>query len=139
MQKWYLTASDYFSGLSGKRAVVLLTDGEDSSSRFGFDDTLEFARRSGVAIYAIGLDLSTRDIDVLYKLRRLASETGGDCYTVSRASELKRIYEKIELELRTQYLLAYQSSQSQGDDYRTVEVRLDQPGLKAKTIPGYYP
>ena len=129
----------YFSGLSGKRAIVLLTDGEDSSSRYRYEDVLEFARRSGVAIYAIALDLSPRDFNVLAKLRRLASETGGNCYTVGRASELKSIYEKIEQELRTQYVLAYQSSQSQGDDYRTVEVRLDRPGLKAKTIPGYYP
>ena len=129
----------YFSGLSGKRAVVVLTDGEDSSSRYKYEDTLEFARRSGVAIYTIGLDLTARDFDVLSKLRRLASETGGTCYTVARASELKSIYEKIEQELRTQYVLAYQSSQSQGGDYRTVEVKLDRPGLKAKTIPGYFP
>ena len=129
----------YFSGLSGKRAVVLLTDGADSSSRYRYEDTLEFARRSGVAIYAIGLDLSQRQFDVVSKLRRLASETGGSCYTVDRASDLKTIYEKIEQELRTQYVLAYQSSQSVGDEYRTVEVKLDRPGLRAKTIPGYFP
>ncbi len=129
----------YFSGLSGKRAVVVLTDGEDSSSRYKYEDTLEFARRSGVAIYTIGLDLTARDFDVLSKLRRLATETGGNCYTVARAAELKSIYEKIEQELRTQYVLAYQSTQSQGGEYRTVEVKLDRPGLKAKTIPGYYP
>jgi Ca-activated chloride channel family protein len=129
----------YFSGLSGKRAVVLLTDGEDSSSRYKYQDALEFARRSGVAIYAIGLSLSQREFDIVSKLRRLASETGGACYTVGRASELEAIYEKIEQELRTQYVVAYQSSQSEGDDYRTVEVTIDQPGLKAKTIPGYFP
>ncbi len=129
----------YFSGLSGKRAVVLLTDGEDSSSQYRYEDALEFARRSGVAIYAIGLDLSPREFDVVSKLRRLANETGGNCYTVDRASELKSIYEKIEQELRTQYVLAYQSSQSEGDEYRTVEVKVDRPGLKAKTIPGYFP
>ncbi len=119
--------------------MVLLTDGEDSASRYRYEDALEFARRSGVAIYAIGLDLSPREFDVLSKLRRLASETGGSCYTVDRASELESIYEKIEQELRTQYVLAYQSSQVEGDEYRTVEVQLDRPGLKAKTIPGYYP
>ena len=129
----------YFSGLSGKRALVLLTDGEDSNSRYKYEETLEFARRSGVAIYAIGLDLSASEFEVVAKLRRLASETGGNCYTISRASELNSIYEKIEQELRTQYVVAYQSSQSAGDDYREVEVRLDRPGLRAKTIPGYYP
>ena len=58
---------------------------------------------------------------------------------MGRASDLNSIYEKIEQELRTQYVLAYQSSQSEGDGYRTVEVKVDQPGVKAKTIPGYYP
>ncbi|MFQ5349574.1 MAG: VWA domain-containing protein, partial [Thermoanaerobaculia bacterium] len=129
----------YFSGLSGKRAVVLLTDGEDSSSRYRYEDALEFARRSGVAIYAIGLDMSPREFEVISKLRRLAHETGGNCYTVQRASELETIYEKIEQELRTQYVVAYQSDQSQGDDYRTIQVKVDQPGARAKTIPGYYP
>ncbi len=130
----------YFSGLSGKRVVVVVTDGEDSSSRYRYQDALEFARRSGVAIYAIGLDLSSREFEVVSKLRRLAHETGGECYTVGRASELKSIYEKIERELRTQYVLAYQSTESGGDDdYRTIEVKVDRPGLTAKTIPGYYP
>ncbi len=129
----------YFSGLHGKRAVILLTDGEDSSSRYRFEETLEFAKRSGVAIYAIGIDLSPRDFETLSKLRRLAYETGGDCFTIGRTSELERIYQRIEEELRTQYVLAYQSSQVGGDDYRKVEVRLNQPGLRAKTIPGYYP
>ncbi len=129
----------YMSGLRGKRAVILITDGQDSRSRYRYEEALEFARRSGVAIYAIGLALSREEFEVVSKLRRLAHETGGECFTIDRAAELDRIYQRIEEELRSQYLLAYQSSQVGGEEYRKVEVRIERPGLKAKTVPGYYP
>ena len=57
---------------------------------------------------------------------------------ISRTSELDRVYATIERELRSQYLLAYQST-LEGDSFRTVEVSLLPPGLKAKTIAGYQP
>ena len=129
----------YFAGLKGKRALILLSDGQDSASRHSFDDTLEFARRTGVAIYTIGINLAHRDVLVRSQLQRLARETAGHFFFIRRASELKSIYTRIEEELRTQYFLGYQSSGSSSDAFRKVEVRLKQTGLEAKTIPGYYP
>jgi Ca-activated chloride channel family protein len=128
----------YFSGIRGKRALIVLTDGEDSSSRYSFDESLEFARRSGVAIYSIGLGRSGRQPEARMRLQRLASDTGGRSFFISRASELAAIYETIEEELRFQYLLAYQSTH-EDDAYRQVEVRVVRPRLDVKTIPGYYP
>ena len=69
----------------------------------------------------------------------MAQETGGEFFSITRASELAAIYSTIEEELRAQYLLAYQSPEETSDEFRTVEVRVNQPGLEAKTIPGYYP
>jgi Ca-activated chloride channel family protein len=129
----------YFAGVKGKRALILLSDGEDSSSRHSFDDALGFARRSGVAIYVIAINLGTKDLMVRRQLQRLAQETGGEFFSITRASELAAIYSTIEEELRAQYLLAYQSPEETSDEFRTVEVRVNQPGLEAKTIPGYYP
>ena len=51
----------YLGGLRGKRALIVLTDGEDSSSKYSFTDALDFARESGVAVYAIGLGISSRN------------------------------------------------------------------------------
>ena len=70
----------------------------------------------------------------------LAGETGGRAYSIDRVSELAGTYRSIENELRSQYLLAYQSSK-QGNDgkFRSVEIKLDRPGLEARTVPGYYP
>ncbi|MGB5294158.1 MAG: VWA domain-containing protein, partial [Thermoanaerobaculia bacterium] len=129
----------YFSGIKGKRALIVLSDGEDSSSRYSFDETLEFARRSGVAIYSIGLGLPSRQLETRMRLQRFAADTGGRYFVVSHASELASIYESIEEELRFQYLLAYQSTDSEGDEFRRVEVRVSRPDLEATTVPGYYP
>jgi VWFA-related protein len=133
-------ALHYFSGLKGKRALILLSDGQDVASRYRFEDALEFARRTGVAIYAIGLDLPQREFDARSKLQRLAEETGGHSFFIESAAHLDRVYERVEHELRSQYLLAYQSPEQEGGDrYRTVEVKVARPGLEARTIRGYYP
>ena len=133
----------YFGGVKGKRAIVILSDGKDEGSRHTYNDALEYARRSGVALYTVGIGLSTRESDVRLKLSRLADETGGRFFFIERASELEGIYDSIQKELRSQYLLAYQSSKEGDDDdrekFRTVEVKLSKPGLEAKTLRGYYP
>ncbi|HKI05392.1 MAG TPA: VWA domain-containing protein [Thermoanaerobaculia bacterium] len=131
----------YFGGVKGKRAIIILSDGEDEGSRHTFSDALEYARRSGVAIYTVGIDISQRSADVRLKLSRLADETGGRYFFIARASELEGIYDTIQKELRSQYLLAYQSSKEGGDreKFRTIEVKLAKPGLEAKTLRGYYP
>jgi len=130
----------YFGGVKGKRAIVVLSDGKDEGSRQTFTEALEYARRSGVALYTIGIDLSTADNDARLKLSRLADETGGRFFFIERVGELEGIYDTIQKELRSQYLLAYQSSkEGDADKFRTVEVKLAKPGLEAKTLRGYYP
>ncbi len=130
----------YFGGVKGKRAIVVLSDGKDEGSRYTFNDALEYARRSGVAIYTVGIDLSSRETDVRTKLSRLAEETGGRFFFITGASDLPGVYQAIEKELRSQYLLAYQSSSGgDSDKFRTVEVKVGKPGLEAKTLRGYYP
>ncbi len=129
----------YFSGLPGKRAVVILTDGEDSISTYSYADAVDFARRTGVAIYVVGLNLDRQSNEVRMKMRRLATETGGECYFIDNARQLERVYDSIQEELRSQYLIAYQSSTPGGEEFREVEVKMHTKGLEAKTIRGYYP
>ncbi len=127
----------YFNGIRGQRAVLLLSDGKDESSRFDFDDALEYARRAGVAIYVIGLNLPRKDYG---KISKLAEETGGRSFLVGDASELTAVYDAIQLELRSRYLIAYQSSNTSGKkDFRTITLDLAPSGLEAKTLRGYYP
>jgi VWFA-related protein len=128
----------YFGGLKGKRAIIVLSDGQDFGSKYTFSETLDYARRSGVAIYAIGIDL--KDFETRTKLQRLSEETGGRSYFVGVSGDLTRIFEEVEKELRSQYLLAYQSSnQGREEKFRTIEVKIARPGVEAKTVRGYYP
>lgn len=125
----------YFNGIRGQRAVIMLSDGKDESSRFSYEDALEYARRAGVTIYTIGLG---EDVDKK-KLGRLAEETGGRGFFLKDAAELAGIYATIQQELRSQYLVAYQSTNTAGDAFRSVDVKLAKGGLEAKTMRGYYP
>jgi Ca-activated chloride channel family protein len=128
----------YFNGIKGQRALVLLTDGKDESSRFHFDDALEYCRRSGVAIYTIGLGIGERG--ARRKLERLANETGGRAFNLDSIDQLPEIYETIQRELRSRYYLAYQSTNASDDEkFRSIEVKVDKPGVEAQTIRGYYP
>lgn len=130
----------YFNGIKGQRALIILSDGKDEHSRFSFENTLEYARRAGVAIYAIGLHLTKKQGDTPKKLRRLAEETGGRIFLIEEVSQLETVYRDIQRELRSRYYLAYQSTNSSNsNDFRSIEVDLAEAGLEAKTLRGYYP
>jgi Ca-activated chloride channel family protein len=130
----------YNNGIKGQRALLVLSDGEDESSKFTFDQTLDFVRRAGVTTYGIGLGLGRGEVDVRRKLTKLAEETGGDSFFVDTAAELTAIYQQIVEELRSQYLIAYQSTNPKADGkFREVELEVREPGLEAETIRGYYP
>jgi VWFA-related protein len=128
----------YLGGARGQRAVLLLSDGLDRTSAFRFEDTLECARRSGIAVYAIGIDLPHDD--AAHRLARLAAETGGRSFFLRGTVDLGRAYEEIERDLRSRYRISYQSSNSRPSEaFRAVKVQVAKSGLEARTISGYYP
>jgi Ca-activated chloride channel family protein len=129
------------NGIRGQRAILLLSDGKDESSRFSFEDTLEYARRAGVAIYAIGLTLDGKGGGQAKRpLEQLAAITGGRSFFIDSAAELPSVYQQIQTELRSRYLITYQSTNSNPDSqFRAVELRTTRPGVQVKTISGYYP
>jgi VWFA-related protein len=136
-----ITGLFQFSGVRGRRAMVLLTDGDDTASKNDFEDALGYAQRMGVTIYAIGVDLPTTKVMTRYHLKRLSNVTGGRAFFVGRSSKLDAIYAEIDRELRSQYLLAYTStSEKPSDELRKVEVKIDtDTKVKVRTITGYYP
>lgn len=129
----------YFTGIRGQRAILLLSDGQDESSQFSFEETLEYARRAGVTIYSIGLSLGSGDARA--KLDKLSQETGGRSFYINSVEELPEIYRLLQEELRSQYLVAYQSSNtSDSGDFRSVDLRVPgHPKAKVNAISGYYP
>jgi Ca-activated chloride channel family protein len=129
-----------FTGIKGKKALVLLTDGKDTASKFDFDTLAEYVKKSGIAIYAIGLKISGTDLEVKYKLNKIAQVTGGQTFYIDSIKNLEAVYRQINEELRSQYLLTYYSSNNQEKErWRKVEVKVEPTNLQARTISGYYP
>jgi len=128
----------YLGGAPGERAVLLLSDGLDRTSGFRFEDALECARRAGIAVYAIGIDLPHDE--AARRLARLAAETGGGSFFLKGTADLDDAYQEIERDLRSRYRISYQSSHTEPSGaFRAVRVQLARPGLEARTISGYYP
>ena len=128
-----------FLGVRGQKALVLITDGKDTASKFTFDQAIEYARRAGVPIYGIGIGIRGNEMDVRYKLQRFCTETGGTTFFIDQARDLHRIYDQIQEELRSQYVLGFYPAPDikPGSKWREVEVKTTEG--KVKTIRGYYP
>jgi Ca-activated chloride channel homolog len=127
-----------------RRAMIVLSDGDDTSSLVSFDEVLDLASRSDTAIYAIGLGSSTptlrrKDQDGQFVLRKLVQQTGGRAFFPQHIRELAAVYADIREELASQYTLAYESSSAQRDgQWRRVGVRVNRPGVVVRTRPGYF-
>jgi VWFA-related protein len=129
-----------FQGTKGRKAYVILTDGEDRCSHFTFDAALDYAKKTGVAVYFIGLKIGSTQIDVRHKLGRVAKETGGTVTYVDSARGLAKVYAEINEELRSQYLLSYvPQNKAVSSQWRKIEVKMTPSNLTARTISGYYP
>lgn len=128
-----------FQGVRGQKALVLISDGKDTASKFSFEQALEYARRAAVPIYAIGVGIKSNDIDVRSKLQKLCAETGGTVYHIERAADLNKIYDDIQVELRSQYVLGFYPAADikSGSKWREVEVKTSEG--KVRTVRGYYP
>lgn len=126
-----------------RQAIVLLSDGDDTSSLVEYDEVLDQAKRSETAIYAIGLRQGdtgkSRFKEAEFVLRQLSQETGGRAFFPNSVAELPKIYQTISDELSSQYSLAYTSKNPlRNGAWRRIVVRVKQPGLTARTRQGYY-
>jgi Ca-activated chloride channel family protein len=129
-----------FRNLQGRKALIILTDGEDTTSRLSYDDMLTYVRASRVPIYFIGIALGLSDFSGTSKMKAMAAETGGVAYFIRDVKQLKDTYAQLQNDLRTQYLLAYNTESARTDTkYRTVEVKVSRPDAKVRTIRGFIP
>ena len=129
-----------------RQAIVVLSDGEDTSSLLPFEEVLDLAKRSEVAIYTIGLreNDSTSSGSKLFReaefvLRQLSQETGGRAFFPNQATELNGVYAQISDELSSQYTVGYTSKNPKRDGaWRRVVVQTTRPGLATRTKQGYF-
>lgn len=127
-----------------RQAIVVLSDGEDTSSLVSFEEVLELAKRSETAIYTIGLQ--PRETSALrgfreaeFVLRQLAQETGGRAFFAQKIEDLKDVYAQIADELSSQYSMGYASKNTKRDGaFRRLVVQVARPNVTARTKRGYY-
>ena len=127
-----------------RRAIILLTDGQDTISQVRMQEAINRAVKADALIYAIGIgDRYTYGIDE-GSLKKLTGATGGRAYFPRDENELREAFAQIERELREQYLVAYSSSNKTRDgSYRKVVIELIHPELRKDTLklnyrPGYF-
>jgi VWFA-related protein len=152
----YLAANEILSKQSGRKAMILLTDGEDSGSKVPLEEAVTSAQRADSLAYAV--HIADEEIGSMVRgwngprggggmerpdgkkiLKQIAKETGGGYFEYGKKKSLEDIYAEIQDELRHQYSLGY-SSDHQGDDkgYRKIEVTVGKKGLIVQARDGYY-
>ena len=116
-----------------RRAIVVLSDGEDTSSLVSYEEVMDLAKRSETAIYTIGLQpkesgQSKGFREAEFTLRQFAQETGGRAYFPEKIEDLKDVYAQIADELSSQYSMGYASKNPRRDGgWRRIQVQVARP------------
>jgi Ca-activated chloride channel family protein len=129
-----------------RQAIVVLSDGEDTSSLLPFEEVLDLAKRSETAIYSIGLragegtGVSAKGFkEAEFVMRQFSQETGGRSFFPNQIADLAGIYGQISDELSSQYTVGYTSKNPKRDGtWRRLVVRVVRPNLTARTKLGYF-
>lgn len=129
-----------------RRAIILLSDGDDTSSTIKRQDIIDLAVKSDVVIYSIGIrdrDFELGKLDS-GSLKKISDRTGGRAFFPAQPDELRLAFSQIEQELRSQYLIAYSPTNANHDgSYRRIRIEILNPDLRKNNVKllyrqGYY-
>ena len=140
----YLAVNEKLAEQPGRLVIILISDGDDNSSRVSLTETLELAQRRNVAIYGISTNSSayfgSREQDRGDRtLKRFSEETGGRPFFPEKIQELAVSFKEIGEELRSQYRLAYIPTNTRADgSFRKVKIDVANRGYRVKARTGYY-
>lgn len=127
-----------------RRAIILLTDGRDTTSRVSRIAAIDQAIQTETVVYAIGIGDSKYEGVNKQALKDISERTGGRAFFPKKADDLQAAFAEIEQEIRSQYLVAYSSSNKTRDGaFRTMTIEVANPqlgkeGLKLRYRPGYF-
>jgi VWFA-related protein len=139
----YLACQEKLKAETGRKIIILISDGDDNLSLETLNSTLEMAQRSDVALFTISTNssgffgLTAPKADKI--LKRLADDTGGRAFFPFKAEDLSQSFQDISSELRSQYSLAYRSSNGNRDgSFRAIKIDPERKNVKVKSRRGYY-
>ena len=139
----YLACQEKLKAEAGRKVLILISDGDDNLSLETLTGTLEMAQKSDVSIYTISTNssgffgITAPKADKV--LKRLADDTGGRAFFPFQAEDLSESFQDISAELRSQYSVAYRSSNPVRDgSFRSVKIETDRKNLRVKARKGYY-
>ena len=123
-----------------RRAIILLSDGDDNQSHVTREEAIEMAQRADVIVYTISTNLSGAGHHGDKVLERIADATGGRAYVPFQINEVANAFAAIQEELRSQYAIAYKPADFIADGrYRSVDIQtVGQKGLRVRSRHGYY-
>ena len=141
-----LTSTDVLDKAPGlrRRAIILLTDGIDTTSRLALKEAVNRALAAETVVYVIGIGNSKLEGVNLGPLRDIAERTGGRAFFPDKKFDLNAAFAEIERELRTQYMIAYSSTNKKRDgSYRKITIEITNPDLAKEKLelrhrPGYF-
>lgn len=122
-----------------RRAIILLSDGDDNQSRVTREEAIEMAQRAEVILYTISTDLSNTFGKGEKVLERLADATGGRAFHPFKLEEVANAFTDIQDELRSQYAMAYRPANLIADgSYRTIDIEVPGKRYKVRARKGYF-
>lgn len=133
---------DHLQNATGRRVIVALTDGDDSSSDVSGGHVLDRAQQEDVMVYAIGIEsryhngLNFTVTKPGGSFRKLAQETGGGYFELKRTADLNSTFTRVVQELHSQYLLGFTPATLDGKEHK-LEVKVTRPGLSVRARRGY--
>jgi VWFA-related protein len=142
----YLASNDKLKSEVGRKAMILITDGEDQGSTYDRRGAIEAAQHADAIIYSIyyvdhgfymayGMGFGGGAGD----LRRMSDETGGHVFTVDKKHPLNEVFKEIQDEMRNQYSIGYESINTNRDGtFRHIEIKVDNPDYRVQSRNGYY-
>jgi len=137
----YLISEQKMLYESGRRTMVILSDGSDLTSTHTFEEALQMAQRAEVAIYAVSTTHFGADVDHEgdNSLKQMTDSTGGRVFFPFSSSQFTKAFRDIEEELRSQYNIAYEpTSKVRNGAFREIKVKVNHPNAAVRHRQGYY-
>lgn len=144
----YLASNEKLKSEVGRKALILVTDGEDQGSTYNLRTAVEAAQKADAIIYSIyyvdrafysGGGFMIGGGGGESELRKMSEQTGGRVFTVSNKHPLSEVFKQIQEELRNQYSIGYESTNSKRDGtFRHIEIKVDNSDYKVQARDGYY-